>query len=513
MQYLEIGGLLTEAENSGKDINEILGESEESLSGSRQEYLNAMADSGEGIYILTIHYQDANGNTLADDYIAQYVEGEKFSIQSPEVYGYIPNYSIINSNDQSIVETMGMPSRDLEITVIYSKTTEAPEWNQNPNISIKKNIISTPKNGTRYEAGEKIKYRLTIINTGNVTIEKFRIEDTVISNSGETQYTFTKFTDPKDQTYLEAGQTGYIDYTYTVQKADLGGTIKNTAELAETVPPVPSGHKIPPVEIPTTDMKNDLEIKKEAFEGPYSTGDVISYKISITNTGNTTITDVIVTDELEGAKITTGQGYTINEQGQAEILAIAPGATVVLSANYTVQEKDLENNNKELINKAHVTGSCPDGSEIYKEDTATVSILKRYTITVRYWYAKIGGAVAGPTYIRTLFDGDPYNVASKAIAGYTVNKAEVTGTIQGEDVIFDVIYTAIPYKLTINYMYEDATVAAGQFTEILTIGDGYSVPSPTIPGYTASIPTVSGTMPGRNLTFTVIYFPNDNTDL
>ena len=67
------------------------------------------------------------------------------------------------------------------------------------------------------------------------------------------------------------------------------------------------------------------------------------------------------------------------------------------------------------------------------------------------------------------------------------------------------------FELTIYYRYRDGSTAAPTYTEINSEGSSYFVPSPEIPGYTASNPVVSGTQPGRNIERTVIYVPDDGS--
>lgn len=65
------------------------------------------------------------------------------------------------------------------------------------------------------------------------------------------------------------------------------------------------------------------------------------------------------------------------------------------------------------------------------------------------------------------------------------------------------------FNLTIRYVFEDGSTAAGTYSAALQAGTAYSVPSPVIDGYTVSTGLVSGTMPARNLQFVVIYFSKE----
>ena len=59
--------------------------------------------------------------------------------------------------------------------------------------------------------------------------------------------------------------------------------------------------------------------------------------------------------------------------------------------------------------------------------------------------------------------------------------------------------------LTIQYQYEDGSQAAEPAIKTYEAGAAYQVVSPVLNGYTADKPTVSGVMPDRDLTITVVY--------
>lgn len=59
--------------------------------------------------------------------------------------------------------------------------------------------------------------------------------------------------------------------------------------------------------------------------------------------------------------------------------------------------------------------------------------------------------------------------------------------------------------MTVNYLYFEDKPAAESVTRILESGAKYSIPSPEVPGYTPSIPIVTGTMPDEDLTIDVYY--------
>ena len=98
--------------------------------------------------------------------------------------------------------------------------------------------------------------------------------------------------------------------------------------------------------------------------------------------------------------------------------------------------------------------------------------------------------------------------------GYKLDKAETLPLTIGTDESANVIkvyYVKNTFKLTIHYVYEDGTEAKPDYTADVAVNESYSVPSPTIDGYTANTTTVSGTMPSQDVTETVTY--TKRTDL
>ena len=147
------------------------------------------------------------------------------------------------------------------------------------------------------------------------------------------------------------------------------------------------------------------------------------------------------------------------------------------------------------------------GYDVYNTHASEEPDPRQYTLIVRYW---ADGRKVFPDFKATHRYGDPYNVVSPALAGYTVDKPAVSGVIY-RDTEWDVYYTPGNVKLTVYYQYLDGTTAADTHYETLHAGDAYSVPSPVIPGYTANILLVSGVMPGHDMEYVVIYVPQPGT--
>ncbi len=100
----------------------------------------------------------------------------------------------------------------------------------------------------------------------------------------------------------------------------------------------------------------------------------------------------------------------------------------------------------------------------------------------------------------------------KEIPGYTYQTADFERIIiTTKENIINLYYEKNSYTLTINYVYENGTEAEKTYTNSLKYKEKYSVTSPVIPGYTADIETVTGTMGTKDATVTVTYTPNKDT--
>src|SRR5690606_26663822 len=85
-------------------------------------------------------------------------------------------------------------------------------------------------------------------------------------------------------------------------------------------------------------QKPGITIDKSADTGDVETvtaGTVITYTFTVKNTGNVTLDDVKITDELPG--LVWSESYPNGEIGTMD-----PGETVVVTATYEVTDADVE---------------------------------------------------------------------------------------------------------------------------------------------------------------------------
>jgi len=260
--------------------------------------------------------------------------------------------------------------------------------------------VVAPSN--RADAGDKINYAFTVTNTGNVTLTNVTLADTIggVTVSGGP---------------IASLAPGAVDSTTftgskTLSQGDINaGTFTNTATACGT-PPVGIAVCDPDDDTQTLGPQPSLSIVKTADRTSYNAvNQVINYTITATNTGNTTLTNVTVTDpNVANLSCTPTNGSN----------SVIPGGTVVCTASHTVTQADIDAGhyaNTACVDAATATQACDD-LDIPGDPKPDVSVLKTgngpinagqtaiFTITV----SSIGNATANGV---TLTDTLPGGVA------------------------------------------------------------------------------------------------------
>jgi uncharacterized repeat protein (TIGR01451 family) len=206
------------------------------------------------------------------------------------------------------------------------------------------------------EVGQVINYTITVKNTGNVTLTDIVVTDPTATITGGSPIAS-----------LAPGATATVTASYTVTQADLdAGKVVNTAKASafynETEYSDEDSVTIPAVANPL------LRVTKNADVDNYNeVGQVINYTITVKNTGNVTLTDIVVTDPK--ATIT----------GGSPIVSLAPGATATVTASYTVTQADLDAG--EVENTATASAKY-DEEDVSDEDSVTIEAITGASLKV-----------------------------------------------------------------------------------------------------------------------------------
>ena len=123
-------------------------------------------------------------------------------------------------------------------------------------------------------------------------------------------------------------------------------------------------------------------IKTVTSTGPYAAiGDVISYSITVTNTGNQTLTGVSITDVGVGA-ILRGVGGVQIACAPAIPTTLVPGASVVCTAIHTVTQVDIDRGSytNVAIGDSDQTAPGTDEETVPIEQHPALTVVKSVTL-------------------------------------------------------------------------------------------------------------------------------------
>ena len=181
-----------------------------------------------------------------------------------------------------------------------------------------------------------LSYTIDVENTGNVRLTGVTPTDTL--PDGSTGILSGPTGDAGTTGTLDIGEIWQYTISYFVSQVDIdaGTTLTNTVSVAtnETGP-----------ESDTADTEIDASssmtvVKTQTSANPINAPGVITYEIVVTNTGQTSLTNVVATDTLPGAGsgvALSGQVESITSDGILEV-----GETWTYTTNYTATQEDID---------------------------------------------------------------------------------------------------------------------------------------------------------------------------
>jgi len=307
------------------------------------------------------------------------------------------------------------------------------------------NILSDPGNPTTMNAGDVINYTLEVENTGNVSITN----PTVPAGYTAVEQGGVNVGDTNGDGIQDPGETWVYTGTHTLTQGEIdSGMLSTQVTVGGTAP---NGNVTDTSDDPQTNASDDptntyfnlvsqLEVTKDDTLPLFvMVGQDITYTITVTNTGNTTLTNIVVSDN--NATIT----------GGSLIASLLPGASATVTASHTITQEDMDAG--AVSNVATATGDDPAGNTVEDDasndpDTAepddpTVSDLHPYQ--------------------------DPSMLVTKDDVGYTDNG--LTGPSAG-DVISYEIHVANNGNVTIsNVTLVDTMLSNAGVTPVYSSGD------------------------------------------
>ena len=213
--------------------------------------------------------------------------------------------------------------------------------------------IAKDADKTSAKLNDVITFSVKVTNSGNVVLTDVIVADPMMEN-GQTVI-------PS----LAAGAEQTITYTHTVTAGDVAaGKVSNTATVSGTNPNGEDpADKTVTKEVAVTDVpvqNPELTIVKTADRTVAKLGDIITYTITVENSGNVALTNITLSDPMMTLAGVSG-----------EIGELDAGEIDVTTYTHTVTETDVLAG--QVINTATVSGTNPDGPAP-KEETSTVVV-------------------------------------------------------------------------------------------------------------------------------------------
>ena len=347
--------------------------------------------------------------------------------------------------------------------------------------------------------GDEVVYEVSITNNGNITIDDVVLEDEMTDNTWN-----VGTMKPGDSKTFETDP-------YTVTEADiLAGVVKNHATATgNTTDPEPEDPdnpiKVTPgdTEDPTEEVDSTIVVKKTATSAPangeaYAVGETITYEITATNTGNLTMTDVVVTDEL------TGDEWTIDE--------LKPGETSeTFTTSYVVTDEDVLAGT--VLNVATVTGGNTPDPEIKPEPEPGTD--EKPTVDPKGSVNISKKATSTPDNGRLYVEGEriSYEITATNTGTLTVNNLVVTDDLTGDKWTVKALAPGESKTFKATYTVKASDVRKGEVVNVAT-GSGSTVdpetPPTVVPGDTTD-PTGTKPTPGPGIAPDDPIYPVVNT--
>ena len=224
----------------------------------------------------------------------------------------------------------------------------------NATLSVEK-TAAAPASGS-YKLGEEVVYTIKVTNNGNVPYENVKVAD---EQTGLNETIDT----------LAVGETRTFTTAHVVGEADIiAGSYANVATAtadpihdpktgADVTPQGSDDETIgantdKPIE-PSNPALRTIKTSDVAAGTLLKEGDVVTYTVTVENTGNLTLTNVKATDNLAGATLAPDQS-----DARAEL---APGEQFSVNYVYTVTQADVVAGS--VHNEATASGTSPDPSK------------------------------------------------------------------------------------------------------------------------------------------------------
>ena len=299
--------------------------------------------------ISDITYLTINGEAIDD--------GESITLEPGSVLVAAATYTITQADvDRGEVENKATVTGE---TKLGDQVTDIDEVTVYEEAAGSLAFTKSSEQKTINQVGDKVTYTFEVENTGNVTATNIQVEDPMLGGEIELE-----------KTELAPGEKTTGTATYVVTQADLNnGVLTNVAVVMGDFP---DGTEVKETDEETTSVEQrpSLKLTKEANRDDLIVGEDIVYTFTVVNTGNVTLTNVVLTDELENLSEITLKTIDGEEITDEKSITLEPGSQLVAEATYTITQANVDRG--EVTNQAMVEGNSPSQEKVSDEDEVNV---------------------------------------------------------------------------------------------------------------------------------------------
>ncbi|SEA71286.1 beta strand repeat-containing protein, partial [Bizionia paragorgiae] len=358
------------------------------------------------------------------------------------------NTAVATVNNSGVVS--GLTSGTVQITHTDANGCESANYEvtvYNCELSITK--VANP---TSITTPGVINYTITVVNTGNADLTNIDVTDPF---AGGATYSSG---DTADTGVLNVGETWVYTASYTATQAviDAGADLVNTASIVTSEISQQDANA-------TTVIKQSpaLTVNKTVDQAAISSPGTLNYTIEVSNTGNTSLTNIVVDDTF----VTIGPTLTGGDTNNDNILDV--GETWIYTATKIVTQVMIDAGT-DLVNTASVT-STEVATAVVDDATTIVEQKPSWTVTkeaAESTYTAVGNTL---NYTITVV-----NTGNVSITGVTVSDlgADATpGVVRGSDLVGNddaTLEVGESWTYTAVHTITQADIDAGSFTNTAT---------------------------------------------
>lgn len=254
----------------------------------------------------------------------------------------------------NIVSATGTSPAGVDVSATDStKTTIVP----GPAMELSKSASAVNDlDGNGPDVGDTVDYSFTVLNTGTVTLTDFSVDDPLVGPVSCP----TSPVAPNES--IICGPV-----TYTLEQTDVNTGVRDNSATVQASPPLPA-LPITSTDTTSTAIPRTATVTIDKTAGPIvdvdgngiDAGDTVSYGITVTNTGNVTLTGVTITDPLLGT-------FTCPSS------TLEPGAVMICTPIvYPLTQTEV--NDGVAASTATVTGTPPFGPDVTASDATSTPV-------------------------------------------------------------------------------------------------------------------------------------------